>query len=214
MRPFKPYLHLASLSTFIVILLVISSCGSSTQPAISKPSPRSTVIQNPTATPLPVRTMRVNVGGYQLYIRCIGQGTPTVLFEEGLGDDVSTHPEQAKRLAAALGPAFITQARQSFPVEGMTYDDLLAIQAQVEAVKNQFPDVPLIVLVRSRFNPGPTWTANQLRQAWVSLQIDLSKRSSRGKLVIAENSSHDIPNDRLDLVIQSIHKVVQESQHA
>jgi pimeloyl-ACP methyl ester carboxylesterase len=286
----------------MAIMLVISSCSSATRPTSSKPASQPAKIQSPTATSLSIRSMRVDLGGYQLYVRCMGKGTPTVLFEEGLGNDVSvwdhvqpgvaqftqacaydranngqsdkrpatikisaqqiakelhtlllnghipgpyvlvghsvgglfvqmyanlyphdvsgvvlvdsTHPEQAKRLAAALGPAFTIQARQSFPVEGMAYDDLLAIQAQVDALKNEFPDVPLIVLVRSRFNPGPTWTADQLRQAWMSLQIDLSKRSSRGKLLIAENSSHDIPNDRPDLVIQSIHEVVQESQHA
>jgi hypothetical protein len=290
MRPFKSYLHLVSLSTLMAIMLVISSCGSATQSTSSKPTSQPAKIQSPTATSLSIRSMRVDLGGYQLYVRCMGQGTPTVLFEEGLGNDVSiwdhvqpevaqftqacaydranngqsdkrpatikisaqqiakelhtlllnghirgpyvlvghsvgglfaqmyaslypqnvvgvvlvdsTHPEQSKRLAAALGPAFTIQARQSFPVEGMTYDDLLAIH------------VPLIVLVRSRFNSGPTWTADQLRQAWMSLQIDLSKRSSKGKLLIAENSSHDIPNDRPDLVIQSIHEVVQESQHA
>ena len=38
----------------------------------------------------------------------------------------STHPEQAIRLAAALGPEFAKEAMQSFPAEGMTYDDLLA----------------------------------------------------------------------------------------
>lgn len=302
MRPFKFYQQLVSLSTLMAIMLVISSCSSATQSTSSKPTSQPAKIQSPTATSLSIRSMRVDLGGYQLYVRCMGQGTPTVLFEEGLGNDVSvwdhvqpevaqftqacaydranngqsdkrpatikisaqqiakelhtlllnghipgpyvlvghsvgglfvqmyaslyphdvsgvvlvdsTHPEQAKRLAAALGPAFTMQARQSFPVEGMTYDDLLAIQAQVDALKNQFPDVPLLVLVRSRFNPGPTWTADQLRQAWMSLQLDLSKRSSRGKLLIAENSSHDIPNDRPDLVIQSIHEVFQESQHA
>lgn len=94
----------------------------------------------------------------------------------------------------------------------MTYDDLLTIQAQVNSAKDRFPNVPLIVLVRSIYKPGPTWTAEQLRKVWMSLQTDLSKRSSKGKLIIANNSTHFIQNDRPDLVIQSIHQVVQEAQ--
>jgi hypothetical protein len=35
----------------------------------------------------------------------------------------STHPQQARRLAAALGPASLSQASQGFPVEGISYDD-------------------------------------------------------------------------------------------
>src|SRR2546425_7419502 len=105
----------------------------------------------------------------------------------------STHPEQAMRLAAALGPAFTKSADQGFPIEGITYADVLAMQAQVDAVRSQFPNVPLIVLVRSRFNPSATWTAAQYQQAWMSLQTDLSKRSSKGKLIIAQNSGYDTP---------------------
>jgi pimeloyl-ACP methyl ester carboxylesterase len=243
--------------------------------------------------------MRVDVGGYQLYVQCMGQGTPTVLFEAGLGEDVSTwdhvqpevsqftqtcaydranigqsdqrpptikisaqqiakelhllllnghipgpyvlvghsvgglfmqmyacqypqdvtgmvlidstHPQQALQLAAALGPEFTIEARQSFPVEGMTYDDVLVIQSQVDSARDRFPNVPLIILARSIFKPGPSWTAEQLRNVWMNLQTDLSKRSSKGKLIIASNSSHFIQNDRPDLVIQSIHQVIQEA---
>jgi hypothetical protein len=298
MQIFKPYQHLLSLSIIVVAGLLISSCSSNTPSATSKPSTQPTKIQSPTVNPQSIRSMRVDVGGYQLYVQCMGQGTPTVLFEAGLGEDVSTwdhvqpevsqftqtcaydranigqsdqrppsikisaqqiakelhllllnghipgpyvlighsvgglfmqmyasqypqdvagmvlvdstHPEQATRLAAALGPEFTREARQSFPAEGMTYDDLLAIQAQVDSVRDRFPDVPLIVLARSIFKPGPSWTAEQLRNAWMSLQTDLSKRSSKGKLIIANNSNHFIQNDRPDLVIQSIHQVIQD----
>jgi pimeloyl-ACP methyl ester carboxylesterase len=48
-------------------------------------------------------------------------------------------------------------------------------------------------------------------QVWMSLQTDLSRRSSRGKLVVAQNSGHSIQNDRPDLVIASIREVVLET---
>jgi pimeloyl-ACP methyl ester carboxylesterase len=288
---------------FTVIMLIgllISACGG-TPSTTSRASSSPAAIHSSTAAPLSTRSMRVDVGGYQLYIRCMGQGSPTVVLDAGLGGDVNTwdrvqpevaqftqacaydranvapsdnrpttikvsaqqiarelhtllvnanlpgpyvlvghslgglfmqmyachyphevagmvlvdsvHPEQQAHLAAVLGPEFTKEARQGFPVEGITYDDVLAMQAQVDAVSSQFPNVPLIVLARSHFQSSPTWTADQLKQAWMSLQTDLSRRSSRGKLVIAQNSSHDIPNDRPDLVASSIHEVVLETRH-
>jgi pimeloyl-ACP methyl ester carboxylesterase len=296
---FKSYQYLFFLSVIVVNALLTCSCSSVPSSTTTKPSSQATTTQSPTSKPQPIRSTRVDIGGYQLYIQCMGHGTPTVLFEAGLGEDVSTwnnvqpevsqftqtcaydranngksdqrpatikisarqiakelhllllnghipgpyvlvghsvgglfiqmyacqypqdvtgmvlidstHPEQAVRLAMALGPEFTKEARQSFPAEGMTYDELLAIQAQIDSVKGHFPNVPLIVLERSIFKPGPTWTAEQLRNAWMSLQTDLSKRSSRGKLIIAGNSSHFIQNVRPDLVIQSIQQVIQEA---
>jgi len=249
-----------------------------------------------------MRSMHVDVGGYRLYMRCMGRGNPTVVFDAGLGEDLSTwnqvqpevaqfsqacaydranvapsdnrpttikvsaqqiarelhsllvnahlpgpyilvghslgglfmqmfacqyrrevagmvlvdstHPEQALRLAAALGPAFSSEARQGFPVEGITYDDVLAMQTQVDAARGRFPQVPLTVLVRSRFTSSVHWTATQYKQAWMSLQTDLSRRSSQGKLVVAQNSGHFIQIDRPDVVIASIHEIILETQHA
>lgn len=284
--------------TFIVALgLVVSACGGSS-PAPSQKASSTEGIHFPTATLLPVRSLDIDIGGYRLHVRCMGQGTPTVIFEAGLGEDLSTwdqvqpeiahfsqacaydranvtpsdkrpvtihvsapqlarelqellvnahlpepyvlvghslgglfmqmfacqypgevagmvlvdstHPQQAMRLAAALGPAFTSEARQGFPVEGMTYDDILAMQAQVEAARSHFPQVPLIVLVRSRFISSAYWTATQYKQVWMNLQTDLSRRSSGGKLVVAQNSSHFIQNDRPDLVIASIREIITE----
>jgi pimeloyl-ACP methyl ester carboxylesterase len=301
MQRYQAYLRLLSLTMIVVSGFLLCSCSGGPPSTTTKPTSQPAKMQSPVANPLSVRSMRVDVGGYRLYVRCMGKGTPTVLFEAGLGDDSSTwgkvqpeisqltqtcaydranigksdqrptdikisaqqiskelhlllrnahipgpyvlvghsvgglfmqmyacqypqevagmvlldstHPEQAKQLAAALGPEFTREARQSFPAEGMTYDELVAIQAQVDSAKDHFPHVPLIILVRNIYKPGSTWTAEQLRKVWMSLQTDLSKRSSRGKLIIANNSTHYIQNDRPDLVIQSIHQVLTEAQH-
>jgi pimeloyl-ACP methyl ester carboxylesterase len=296
--------HRASHFIFNLIVavgLIVSACASSfPAPSQEASSPRGA--HPATVTPLPMRSMSVDIGGYRLYVRCIGQGTPTVIFEAGLGEDLSTwdqvlpqaarfsqacaydranvalsderpvairvsapqiaaelqhllvnahlpgpyvlvghslgglfmqmfacrypheiagmvlvdstHPQQAKRLAAALGPAFSKEASQGFPVEGISYDEIQAMQAQVDAVRGHFPQVPLIVLVRSRFTSSTRWTATQYKQAWLNLQADLSRRSSRGKLVVAQNSGHFIQSDRPDLVLAAIHEIVQETQRA
>jgi hypothetical protein len=46
----------------------------------------------------------------------------------------------------------------------------------------------------------------------MSLQTELVKLSPKGQLIVAQNSGHDIPNDRPDLVILSIHQVVMQTQ--
>ena len=294
-------LHVLSLMLIIAFGSIMTACSGASPVASHSPSPH-TAMHSPTVTPLSMHSMRVDVGGYQLYVRCMGQGSPTVIFDAGLGDDASTwdhvqpevaqftqacaydranvtpsdsrpaaikvsaqlvarelhallvnahlsgpyvlvghslgglfvqmyacqylgevagvvlvdstHPQQASRLAATLGPAFTKDAKQGFPVEGITYNEVLAMQAEVDAVRSHFPDVPLIVLMRSRFTSSAAWTAAQFRQAWVSLQTDLSKRSSRGQLILAQNSGHFIQDDRPDLVISSIHEVVQQARHA
>src|SRR5690242_4672400 len=88
MRRFKSTRSL-SLSFIIALVLFTSACSSAPpSPAQNVSSP--TVVHSPTATLPPIRTMRIDIGGYQLYVQCIGQGSPTVVFEAGLGGDISS----------------------------------------------------------------------------------------------------------------------------
>jgi len=61
------------LHLFIVLASLLASCST-----VSKPQP-------PTPTPKP--SGMVEVGGYELYYECSGQGTPTVILESGSGGD-------------------------------------------------------------------------------------------------------------------------------
>jgi pimeloyl-ACP methyl ester carboxylesterase len=299
--PMRRWVTLNCCLLIAAVGLVINACGSSSPAPLKRPS-QPARMHSPTSIPLRIRSMRVDVGGYRLYVRCMGQGTPTVVFDAGLGEDLSTwnqvqpavaqftqacaydranvapsdnrplavkvsaqqiarelhnllvnahlpgpyiivghslgglfmqmfacqypqevagivlvdstHPEQATRLAAALGPAFTAEASQGFPVEGITYDEVLAMQAQVETARGSFPQVPLIVLVRSRYTSSAHWTAARYMQAWMSLQTDLSRRSSRSRLLVAPHSGHFIQNDRPDLVIAAIHEIFMETRHS
>lgn len=61
-----------------VIVLLITGCSV----ASSEPTPTSTPVP---PTPTPVLQGLVDVGGYKLNIRCKGEGSPTVIFDSGLG---------------------------------------------------------------------------------------------------------------------------------
>ena len=58
------------------------------EPPTPTPEPTATPIP-PTPTKVPSFSGKVDVGGYQLSIRCIGEGEPTVVFDSGGGWDKS-----------------------------------------------------------------------------------------------------------------------------
>ena len=55
-----------------------------------KPNPPTPLPPFPQPPPLP--GVKVDVGGYKLYIHCIGSGSPTVVFEGGTGTAEATRP--------------------------------------------------------------------------------------------------------------------------
>jgi pimeloyl-ACP methyl ester carboxylesterase len=61
---------------FLLLLVLLTAC--------SAPAPTS---QPPTPTPMP--SGMVDVGGYELFYQCSGQGSPTVILESGMGSDSS-----------------------------------------------------------------------------------------------------------------------------
>jgi len=89
MRQYKFSSHLLFLTIVAAIGLVTSACSSGTPSNTSNESTTPARIQSSTVAPQAMRTMRVDVGGYRLFVQCMGQGSPTVVLEAGLGDDVS-----------------------------------------------------------------------------------------------------------------------------
>ncbi|MGH4122614.1 MAG: alpha/beta hydrolase [Clostridium sp.] len=73
-----------------------------------------------------------------------------------------------------------------------------------------FPNIPLIVIARDNKVAERCWVSYDIPEneailyeaEWRKLQVELSKLSCEGKLIIAENSDHEIYLDRPDIVIQ------------
>ena len=62
----------------------------------ANPPPAPTPTPSPSPPPQPpLPGQRVDVGGYRLYIHCIGTGEPTVIFEGGSGTADATRPAPA-----------------------------------------------------------------------------------------------------------------------
>lgn len=82
---------------------------------------------------------------------------------------------------------------------------------QLRAAPMRLGDKPLIVLTRGMKEANQASSpegADQGEQAWAELQTDLARRSSSGRQIIAEKSSHYIQFDQPDLVIDAIRQVV------
>ena len=73
-----------------------------------KPNPSPPLPPLPQPPQLP--GVKVDVGGYKLYIHCIGSGDPTVVFEGGTGTADATRPAPKPRTSARhsrAAPAFV-----------------------------------------------------------------------------------------------------------
>ena len=125
----------------------------------------------------------------------------------------SSHEDQFIRFEALMTPEQLEQsrARRAVAPEGI---NTTKVRDELRAIKWR-TDVPLFVLVHGKTTLDmipPGWSAEQLakrEQAWREMQADYSKRSTRGKLIIAENSGHYIQNDQPELVIDAVKQVVK-----
>jgi len=94
--------------------------------------------------------------------------------------------------------------------EEMRYFPESAAQA---AAAGSLGDLPLAVLSHDPDKPStdlPPEVAKSANDAWDKMQEDLAHLSTRGTRTIANNSSHYIQIDRPDVVIDAIHKIVDE----
>jgi pimeloyl-ACP methyl ester carboxylesterase len=77
---------------------------------------------------------------------------------------------------------------------------------------DSFPNIPLIVIARDNVVAEKFWVKNGIPEKeailyedqWRKLQIELSLLSEKGKLIIAENSDHEVYLDRPDIIIHNL----------
>ena len=87
--------------------------------------------------------------------------------------------------------------------------------AHEAAAAGTLGDLPLIVLSHDPDKPSSELSpevAKPTNEAWEKMQEELAHLSTRGTQTIAKNSAHYIQNDRPDLVIDAVRKVVDEAR--
>ena len=101
--------------------------------------------------------------------------------------------------------------------EGVAESKAISESAAQAATAGKIGDMPLTVLSEDPNQPQPDLPEDLVKpasDAWQQMQDELAHLSSRGTRVIAKNSGHFIQLDRPDVVIEAVHKVVNQVRHA
>ncbi|MGG7165288.1 alpha/beta hydrolase [Clostridium ihumii] len=80
----------------------------------------------------------------------------------------------------------------------------------------EFPNIPLIVIARDNKVSEREWVKYDIPEKeailyedeWLKLQIELSKLSDKGRLIIAKGSDHEIYLDRPDIIINNLKNLI------
>jgi hypothetical protein len=86
--------------------------------------------------------------------------------------------------------------------------ELFGASAKAAAAISTFGEIPLVVVAAGRPNPFFGDVAEEYQRYWVDQNRALSRKSSNGRFVLAEEASHQLYHDVPDLVMENILAVV------
>jgi len=131
-----------------------------------------------------------------------------------------TMPFGIPRLMGFCGPdAEVRAAECNFhnAREGVAESKAISESAAQAATSGNLGDIPLTVLSEDPNQPQPDLPEDLVKpasDAWQQMQDELAHLSARGTHVIVKNSGHFIQFDRPDIVIEAVHKVVNQVRRA
>ncbi|MDF1512349.1 MAG: hypothetical protein P1S60_00925 [Anaerolineae bacterium] len=113
--------------------------------------PTETPIPEPTATAapptdVPVLSEMVDVGGYEVFLECVGEGSPTVVLISGVGKDHTIWSVTIGNITASLGVRICTYDRP-----GLGQSDPLPAKARTDQAMSD----ELYALLTNADIPGP-----------------------------------------------------------
>jgi len=134
-------------------------------------------------------------------------------FPKDVAGMVLVDPVHEDRFAATskvLTPAQekdFESGREANP-EGLDYYESSTL---VRNVGKSLPDIPLTVIARGRAEPWPnSWPVDALEKIWRDLETDLASRAPQGKLLIADQSNHNIPGFQPQIIVDATRQIVDE----
>ncbi len=86
--------------------------------------------------------------------------------------------------------------------------------ATLESVhaNGQIPHIPVII-IGAKGVPAQGDGGGAFSEARLIRLRELAERSSQGRFILAENSSHEVPRDRPDLIVAAVQQVLEESRN-
>lgn len=116
----------------------------------------------------------------------------------------------AARRAQQLTPAYQRTAASEL-------SSLAASSFELDTSRRSYGDLPLIVLTAAQSNTDPSLAPAEqtaLDKAWWDAHADVARLSSKGSHRLVPDTSHFIPKDKPQLVIETILEVVEAAQNA
>jgi hypothetical protein len=92
--------------------------------------------------------------------------------------------------------------------------DFIASADQVRSVAS-LGDLPLVVITAGRSEPIPGFPADseaKYAQVWLELQKELAQLSTKSAHIIAQESGHNIPFEQPKVIIDALHKLVEDAR--
>jgi pimeloyl-ACP methyl ester carboxylesterase len=170
-----------------------------------------------------LRTLLTNagIGGPYVAVGHSQGGLNMLMFAELYRKDIAgivsvdgAPPDIDARFEAILTPEQVKQRQDLIGQnrEGVTYDDTHISGQQVQAAA-PLPDVPFIILRHGIDLQHPAgWPVADAERIWREAQEALAANTHQGKVVVAEGSGHFIQVDKPQLVIDTIHDIVNKAR--
>lgn len=164
---------------------------------------------------LPPAALEAHEEGYRqlrLFAALARIGIPRLVLalDPSMAGDLSALSPEERRWR--IGISASSRYLRSVADEAGSVDGVLARAGVAPAA---FPDVPLVVVARGRADPVPGLSpadAEATERAWREMQVKLAGLSPQGRLVVAENSGHNVMLDEPEVVVRAVEQVLEAAR--
>jgi pimeloyl-ACP methyl ester carboxylesterase len=101
-----------------------------------------------------------------------------------------------------------------FQMLASEHREMLGNSARLVEGVETFGDVPLVVIASGVPNPQFGDEAEAYQRYWIDQNRALAAKSSRGEFVLAEDSSHRLHDEALDIVAESVRSVLEKARES
>jgi hypothetical protein len=120
---------------------------------------------------------------------------------QGIADSAAQSDDPGDKAQAVFFRMIASEHRELFGVSARMVDSI-----------SGFGDIPLVVLASGKPNSAFGEIAGEFQSYWIEQSRALSEKSSNGKFILAEESSHLLYLDVPELVAESILSLVRETR--
>ncbi len=129
---------------------------------------------------------RYDVGGYQLHIQCLGNGSPTVIIDTGLGDDTTAWQAVLQESAKKTKTCVYDRAGYGWSDSGPQPRTSLRISYELKQLLREADIQPPYVLVGHSFGG-------------YNMRLFTARNPDKVKGLVLVDASHEEQHDKLDI---------------